>query len=334
MNEKNTVLVTGSAGFIGSHVTKRLLSLGYRVIGMDNHNDYYNPQLKEDRINEILKDSNYKHYRQDIANFNEMNDKLVSESIDVVIHLAAQAGVRYSRENPQLYIESNVLGFVNLLEIIKKKNIKHFIYASSSSVYGSNTDVPFSVNQNVDFPLNVYAATKKSNELLAHAYSHLYKIPCTGLRFFTVYGPWGRPDMAPYLFTKRIFENEPIHVFNHGNHKRDFTYVDDVVEGVIRIIDHIPHKYDEITQLSNPPYAIYNIGNNKPIQLIDFIKALEKFIGKKAIMEMYPIQPGDIADTWADVTELSRNIGYTPRTELETGVSKMIDWFKTYYNIR
>lgn len=334
-----SILVTGSAGFIGSSLCSRLLASKIKVTGVDNHNDYYSPQLKEDRIKKNLKNKYYNHIRADIAD-KEFVDKIFKTyEPEIVINLAAQAGVRYSIDNPDAYIQSNIVGFANILEGCRNQKVKHLIYASSSSVYGSNLDLPFSTNQNVDNPLSLYAATKKSNELMAYSYSHLYGIPTTGLRFFTVYGPWGRPDMALFKFTKSILADEPIKVFNYGKHLRDFTYIDDIVEGIIRIMDgYLPliekTQSREGSENINPaPAKLYNIGNNHPIELLDFISVLETTLGKKAKMELLPLQKGDVLDTFADVTDLESDFKYKPRTSIKEGILKFIQWYYNYYKV-
>jgi UDP-glucuronate 4-epimerase len=332
------ILVTGAAGFIGSHVCQILLARGDRVIGIDNLNDYYDVKLKHSRL-EKIKNSQFAFFQLDIADKDSL-DKLFKENlIDKVINLAAQAGVRYSIENPWSYLNSNLSGFLSILEACRHHKIKHLVYASSSSVYGANTKLPFSVEDNVDHPLSLYAATKKSNELMAHCYSNLYKIPTTGLRFFTVYGPWGRPDMALFLFTKNIIEGKPIKVFNYGNHTRDFTFIDDIVEGIIRVLDNTPSQnlnYDfskSTPAQSAAPYRVYNIGNNNPVKLMDYINAIENALDKKAIMELLPLQDGDVPDTQADVSHLEKDIGFKPETTVQDGINKFIKWYKDYYNV-
>jgi len=336
------ILVTGAAGFIGFYVSKVLLSKGYKVIGIDNINDYYDVNLKFSRLNElgiikkeatvfnkecISKNDNFSFFRMDIEDRNELPKLFKKEKFDIVCNLAAQAGVRYSIENPETYVDSNLVGFLNILECCRHNNIKHLVYASSSSVYGLNKKIPFSTEDNVDNPISLYAATKKSNELMAHTYSHLYNIPTTGLRFFTVYGPWGRPDMAMFLFTHAIVNNNPIKVFNHGNMERDFTYIDDIVEGVIRIIEKSTEKRIQ----NNEYYKLYNIGNNNSIKLLDFIKEIELNLDKIAQKEMLPMQPGDVERTWADVRELIKDYDYRPNTSIKDGVKSFIDWYKNYY---
>jgi UDP-glucuronate 4-epimerase len=336
--EMSKVLVTGSAGFIGFCLCKRLLENGIQVIGLDNLNDYYDVSLKQDRLKQIEKEKNFKFIRIDIAERDSMASLFREEKFDVVVNLAAQAGVRFSLSNPHPYIDSNIVGFMNILEGCRHSKVKHLVYASSSSVYGANTDMPFSVHQNVDHPMSLYAATKKANELMAHTYASLYKLPCTGLRFFTVYGPWGRPDMALFLFTKAILAEKPIDVFNYGNMKRDFTYIDDIVEGVIRVIDKTPEpdlnwKGDNPnTSSSYAPYRLYNIGNNNPVELIYLIEVLENCLGKKAERNLLPIQLGDVPATYANVDDLKKDVGFKPTTSIEDGVKKFVDWYRGYYN--
>lgn len=319
------VLVTGVAGFIGMHVARRLLDDGNEVIGIDNLNNYYDVSLKENRLKTFEGKNNFTFIKMDISNSSEMAELFTKEKFDKVVNLAAQAGVRYSMKNPHAYINSNIVGFMNILEGCRHHEIKHLVYASSSSVYGSNTKMPFSVTDNVDHPISLYAATKKSNELMAHTYSHLYKIPTTGLRFFTVYGPWGRPDMSPSLFAHSILTGKAIDVFNYGKMKRDFTFIDDIVEGVVRVVSANP---TEAT-----PYRLYNIGNNKPVELLNFIQDLESVLERKAVMNMLPMQPGDVVETFADVEELTRDVGFAPKTELKTGLKKFADWYKNYHGL-
>ena len=332
------ILVTGSAGFIGSAVSKFLLDRGNEVIGIDNHNNYYDVSLKEARLGLIKNYSNYLHIRMDISNSDEISLLFEKHEPKKVINLAAQAGVRHSIEKPMDYVKSNLLGFANILEGCRKCEVEHLVYASSSSVYGANTTVPFSVKHNVDHPLNLYGATKKANELMAHSYSHLYKIPSTGLRFFTVYGPWGRPDMALQKFAKAIIDGEKIQIFNNGSHQRDFTYIDDIVDGIVKVLDKPPKVYlnsnTEQSQLlkSYVPWKIYNIGNNRPIKLMDYIEILEKNLGKKALREFLPRQPGDMLNTWADINELIDDFNYKPNTTINEGIAKFCKWFKDYYN--
>lgn len=337
------ILVTGAAGFIGFYTSKVLLSKGHQVVGLDNINDYYDVNLKYDRLTELgiskdeasefntlcnSKSEDFSFIRMNLENRDELPKLFKNENFDIVCNLAAQAGVRYSLENPETYVDSNLVGFLNILECCRNNNIKHLVYASSSSVYGMNKKIPFSTDDNVDHPISLYAATKKSNELMAHTYSHLFKIPTTGLRFFTVYGPWGRPDMAMFLFTDAIVNNRPINVFNHGNMERDFTYIDDIVEGVVRIIEKTPTQRIETNEL----YKVYNIGNNNSVKLLDFIKEIEVNLGKSATKNMMEMQPGDVERTWADVDELIKDYDYRPNTSIKHGVKSFIDWFKNYYN--
>ena len=331
------ILVTGSAGFIGSALSIELLRKQACVVGIDNHNDYYDPKLKEARLKRHINHPNYEHNRVDIENHEVINEIFKKHDFDAVINLAAQAGVRYSLKNPLKYINSNIIGFVNILEACKNHKIKHLVYASSSSIYGLNKNIPFSTDHNTDHPASIYAATKKANELMAHSYSHLYKLPTTGLRFFTVYGPWDRPDMALQSFTKSIIENKPIKLYNYGKHRRDFTYIDDIVEGIIRVINKPPSSnltWDHVNpkpSSSSAPYRIYNIGNNNMEELNKYVDILEKDLGIKAIRKLVPIQPGDIEDTYADVTSLIKDFKYQPKTPLEEGVSKFAKWYKDYY---
>lgn len=332
------VLVTGAAGFIGSALTLRLLERGDTVIGIDNHNDYYSPALKEARLVRQANHPNYTHLRIDLADRKAMEACFATHKPQRVVNLAAQAGVRYSIENPLAYIDSNIVGFAHILEGCRHNGVEHLVYASSSSVYGANTTMPFSVQHNVDHPLSLYAASKKSNELMAHTYSHLYKLPTTGLRFFTVYGPWGRPDMALFKFTNAILAGEKIQVFNYGKHRRDFTYIDDIVEGVLRVMDRpAPPNPDWSGAKPNPgsslaPWRVFNIGNNSPVELMDYIAALEKALGKKAEIEMLPLQPGDVPDTYADVTDLVEQFHYKPSTTIENGVKCFVDWYREVCN--
>ena len=331
------VLVTGAAGFIGSALSLRLLERGDEVIGIDNLNDYYEISLKEARLKRTLAHPAFTDLRIDIADKEAMASIFKQHKPDRVVNMAAQAGVRYSLENPLAYVDSNLMGFANILEGCRHNEVKHLVYASSSSVYGANTSMPYSVHDNVDHPLSMYAATKKSNELMAHTYSHLYNIPTTGLRFFTVYGPWGRPDMAPIKFTQNILAGKPIDVFNYGKHRRDFTYIDDIVEGVIRTLDHIAQpnndwsgdKPDASTSLA--PYRLYNIGNNDTVELMRFIELLEENLGKKAEMNMLPMQPGDVPETYADVQGLVADVGYKPDTSIEEGIKKFVLWYRDFY---
>jgi UDP-glucuronate 4-epimerase len=334
------VLVTGSAGFIGSALTLRLLERGNAVIGIDNLNDYYDPTIKEARLARHVNHEGYIHLRIDLADRKAIEECFETYKPDRVVNLAAQAGVRYSIENPLAYVDSNIVGFAHILEGCRHHGIEHLVYASSSSVYGANTAMPFSVHQNVDHPLSLYAASKKSNELMAHTYSHLYDLPTTGLRFFTVYGPWGRPDMALFKFTKSILAGEPIQVFNYGKHRRDFTYIDDIVEGVIRILDRpAPNNRDWNGDRPDPgtskaPWRVYNIGNNSPVELMDYIAALENALGKKAEKELLPLQPGDVPDTYANVDELVEQFHYKPATTVEEGVNRFIDWYRQYFKLQ
>ena len=334
------VLVTGAAGFIGAHVVQSLLERGDTVVGVDNINDYYDVALKYARLAWIAENPNSQAFRfvkLDVADQLGMQTLFAEEQFDKVVHLAAQAGVRYSIDNPHAYISSNVVGFMNVLEGCRHNQVEHLVYASSSSVYGANEAMPFSVNDNVDHPVSLYAASKKANELMAHTYSHLYALPTTGLRFFTVYGPWGRPDMAPIKFTKAILADEPIQVFNYGNHRRDFTYIDDIVSGVIHTLDHTAQSNpnwqgsapDPAT--SKAPWRVYNIGAQTPVQLLSFIETLEQAIGKVAQKELLPMQPGDVQDTFADVESLVKDVGYRPTINVVEGVHRFVDWYKSYY---
>ena len=333
------LLVTGSAGFIGSALCLRILAIGDEVIGIDNHNDYYDPKLKEARLSRHESHSNYKHLNIDIRDKESVELLFEENDFDAVINLAAQAGVRYSIENPLAYIDTNIVGFANILESCRHHQVKHLIYASSSSVYGSNSKVPFSVKDNVDHPVSLYAASKKANELMAHSYSHLFGLPTTGLRFFTVYGPWDRPDMAFQKFTKSILAGEKISVFNYGKHKRDFTYIDDIIEAIIRVIDK-PANSNKNWDSSFPdpgsshaPWRIYNIGNSSPIELLDYIKAIENSLGLKANLNFSPLQPGDVIDTYADIEGLAMDFNYSPSTPIKAGISKSVNWYKDYYKI-
>jgi len=333
------VLVTGSAGFIGSALSIRLLDRGDDVVGLDNHNDYYDPDLKEARLSRHIDNPKYEHIRADIEDKELITEIFESYKFDGVINLAAQAGVRYSIENPHAYLNSNILGFGNILEGCRNSRISHLVYASSSSVYGSNTEMPFSIHHNVDHPLSLYAASKKANELMAHTYSHLYKLPTTGLRFFTVYGPWGRPDMALFKFTDAILSGKKIQIFNYGKHRRDFTYIDDIVEGVVRVLDK-PAKSNPNWSGEAPdpgsslsPWRIYNIGNNSPVELMDYIEAIESALGMKADKELLPLQQGDVPDTYADVDDLVKEFDYKPATSIKLGVKNFVEWYKTYNNL-
>lgn len=333
------ILITGSAGFIGFHLARKLLSEGWQVIGIDNLNDYYDPKLKEDRVAVVQKHKDFVFQKVDLKNKTAVDAVFANYKPEYVINLAAQAGVRYSIQNPYAYIDSNLVGFMNILEACRHNPVRHLIYASSSSVYGGNKVAPFSTNHNVDHPVSLYAATKKSNELMAHTYSHLYGIPTTGLRFFTVYGPWGRPDMAYFSFTKNIFEKKPIKVFNHGKMERDFTYIDDIVYGIVKLIDRPPvpnPNWDErVDDLSTSfaPYKIYNIGNNQPVPLMKFINVLEEKIGIEAEKIYMDMQPGDVLRTYADVTDLERDIDFRPNTSIEEGLNRFVDWYREYYNV-
>lgn len=333
------VLVTGAAGFIGFHLSKRLLAEGHEVVGLDILNDYYDVNVKKNRLKQIEDNKKFTFAYMDMADREAMEKLFAKEKFTHVVNLAAQAGVRYSLINPQAYIDSNVVGFMNILEGCRHNGVKHLVYASSSSVYGLNTNMPFSIHDNVDHPISMYAATKKSNELMAHSYSHLFNLPTTGLRFFTVYGPWGRPDMALFLFTKAIFEDKPINVFNHGKMLRDFTFIDDIVEGVVRVMKN--------TAVSNPdwsgdapdpgtspaPFRIYNIGNNQPTKLMRYIEVLEECIGKKAEKNMMPLQAGDVPSTYANVDDLVHDVDFKPETTVEEGIAKFVEWYRGYYNV-
>jgi UDP-glucuronate 4-epimerase len=330
------ILVTGTAGFIGAALTQRLLARGDVVHGYDNHNDYYDPALKEARLACFIDHPNYTHQRADLADAEAVDQAFATFKPQRVVNLAAQAGVRYSLNNPRAYVRSNLDGFLNILEGCRHGKVEHLVYASSSSVYGANRKLPFAVEDAVDHPVSLYAASKKANELMAHSYSHLYDLPTTGLRFFTVYGPWGRPDMSPMLFADRISRGEPIDVFNHGHHSRDFTYVDDIVEGVIRTLDH-PARPDAAYDAKAPnpgtssaPYRVYNIGNDQPVQLMRFIELLEQNLGRSVEKRLLPMQPGDVPDTWADVSALRRDVGYVPDTTIENGVARFVQWYREY----
>lgn len=337
MSKQGVVLVTGAAGFIGFHLTQRLSKSGFRVIGLDNLNDYYDVNLKKSRLAILKAISSFQFHEISLTNNKEVNDLFLKHSFDYVVNLAAQAGVRYSLTNPHAYLESNLHGFLNILEACRHNKVKHLVYASSSSVYGANRKMPFSVHDNVDHPISLYAASKKSNELMAHTYSALYNLPTTGLRFFTVYGPYGRPDMALFLFTKAILEGKPIDVYNHGKMKRDFTYVDDIVESISRLVPNIAKpntswdglKPDPATSFA--PYKVYNIGNNKPVELLGFIEVIEEKLGKKAVKNFLPLQDGDVPETYADVEDLIRDVDFKPSTSIEIGVGRFIDWYLEYY---
>ena len=332
------ILITGTAGFIGSHLARKLIKQNHEVIGVDNVNDYYDPQLKLDRLNEI-NNEHFSFYKVDLEDYARLTQVFDETQPEVVVNLAAQAGVRYSLENPRAYIDSNVVGFLNILENCRNYEVSNLIYASSSSVYGANLNKPFKTSDNVDHPLSLYAATKKSNELMAHTYSHLYNIPTTGLRFFTVYGPWGRPDMALFKFTKAIINDEPIDVYNHGNMMRDFTYVDDIVEAISRLVDKPaqPNKewdgHNPDPSSSTAPYQIFNIGNNSPVQLMAFIEAIENKLDKKAIKNYMELQPGDVPETYANVDDLYESIQFKPQTSIQEGVNQFIDWYLDYYKV-
>lgn len=333
------ILVTGAAGFIGFHLSKALLARGDEVIGLDNLNDYYDVSLKQARLAQLKDKPGFTFYKLDIADRPAMANFFTNHNFDVVVNLAAQAGVRYSLTNPHAYVDSNLVGFVNVLEGCRHSKVKHLVFASSSSVYGANTKIPFSVHDNVDHPVSLYAATKKANELMAHTYSHLYNLPTTGLRFFSVYGPWGRPDMALFMFTKAILAGEPINVFNYGKMRRDFTYIDDIVEGVVRVIDKIPEPNPNWSGenpdpgTSQAPYKIYNIGNNQPVELIRFIEVLESCLGKTAEKNMMPIQPGDVPVNYANVDDLENDVGFKPNTPIEVGIKHFVNWYRAYYNV-
>lgn len=332
------ILVTGAAGFIGFHLSQRLLAKSDEVVGLDNLNDYYDVSLKKDRLAQLQGKPNFSFHQLDLTNREGMTQLFADQNFDVVVNLAAQAGVRYSLENPHAYINSNLVGFINILEGCRHSQVKHLVFASSSSVYGANTKIPFSVHDNVDHPISLYAATKKANELMAHTYSHLYGIPTTGLRFFSVYGPWGRPDMALFIFTKAILSGQPIDVFNQGKMRRDFTYIDDIVSGVVKVIDKIPtpnpgwsgNTPDPAT--SYVPYKLYNIGNNQPVELMYFIEVLESCLGIKAQKNMLPMQPGDVPINYADIDDLVEDVGFKPNTSIEEGIKNFVDWYRSYYN--
>lgn len=336
INAEN-ILVTGAAGFIGFHLCSRLLKEGFAVTGIDNMNPYYDVGLKEARLAQLLSYGKFAFVKTDIAGKEALERVFEKNKFDVVVNLAAQAGVRYSLKNPHAYIDANIVGFTNILECCRHNGVKHLVFASSSSVYGANTKMPFSVHDNVDHPVSLYAATKKANELMAHSYSHLFGLPCTGLRFFTVYGPWGRPDMALFLFTEAILEGRPIKVFNHGKMTRDFTYIDDIIEGVIRIMKKVPEPDTGWSGKSPDPgtsyakYKIYNIGNNSPVELIKFIEHIEYALGRKAKKEFLDLQPGDVVSTYADVDDLMRDAGFKPQTPLETGIERFVKWYMEYY---
>ena len=331
------VVITGSAGFIGFSLCLKLLEQGNYIVGIDNHNDYYDPKIKEARLKILKKYPNYIHNQLDICNKDKLDQIFIEYKPEKVVNLAAQAGVRYSLENPHAYINSNIVGFTNILENCRKNNVSHLVYASTSSVYGANTKMPFSEHDSANHPLSLYAATKKSNELMAHTYSYLFKLPTTGLRFFTVYGPWGRPDMALFKFTKAILEEKPIDIFNYGNHTRDFTYIDDIVDGVIKTLNQTANiNSDWNSDMPDPatskaPWRIYNIGNNKPVKLMDYIDALEKSLEKKAKKNFLPLQPGDVPDTYSNVNNLEINLNYKPSTPVHLGVKRFVDWYREYF---
>lgn len=333
------ILITGAAGFIGFHLAKRLLADKREVVGLDNLNDYYDPDLKKARLAQLLEMEGFEHVNCNLEDREAMAELFKRHSFDCVVNLAAQAGVRYSLINPHSYVDTNLVGFVNILEGCRHGGVKHLVFASSSSVYGANTNMPFSVHNNVDHPVSLYAASKKANELMAHTYSHLYGLAATGLRFFTVYGPWGRPDMALFLFTKAILEGRPIDVFNNGNMERDFTYIDDIVEGVYRVIDHVPQPNPEWSSdspdpaTSYCPYRIYNIGNNNKEKLMRYIEVLEECLGKKAEKNFLPLQDGDVPATYANVDDLVRDMGFKPDTAIEDGIKKFVEWYKDYYKV-
>lgn len=333
MEQKKKYLVTGAAGFIGNFVAERLCQQGHEVIGLDNINDYYDPQLKKDRLERIYHFDNFTFVKQDIADRKRMAHLFKFEKFDRVIHLAAQAGVRYSLENPSAYIDSNIVGFETILEGCRHNKVEHLVYASSSSVYGANTKIPFATEDRVDHPVSLYAATKKANELMAHTYSHLYQLPATGLRFFTVYGPWGRPDMAPFLFTDAIASGRPIKVFNYGKMQRDFTYIDDIVESIIRIQDVVPNEETAAPLGGSPLHQVYNIGNNQPEELEAFINCVETSLGKKAVKNYLPMQDGDVLRTFADVTALEDITGFKPQTSLQAGIHNFVNWYCDYHRI-
>lgn len=337
MTVNNKVLLTGVAGFIGMHVAQRLLSRGDEVLGLDNLNDYYSPALKQARLAQLQPLPGFRFIQADVADHTALDALFAAEMPTHVVHLAAQAGVRYSLQNPSAYVQSNLVGFGNVIEACRRHSVAHLVYASSSSVYGANREMPFSVGHNVDHPVSLYAASKKANELMAHSYSHLFDLPTTGLRYFTVYGPWGRPDMAPWLFTSAIMEGRPIDVFNHGRMRRDFTYVDDIAEGTVRALDHIPQRSERLPQgilkpgSSDAPYRVYNIGNHQPVALMEFIGTLEQVLGRKAVKNFKPMQPGDMEATYADTEALRRDVGFEPRKPLAEGLALWADWYRSYH---
>lgn len=336
---KKKILVTGAAGFIGFHLSNRLLDDGHAVVGLDNLNPYYDVRLKEARLARLQPRGGFTSHRIDLSEQEPVASVFETEHFDVVVNLAAQAGVRYSLQNPQAYVDANLVGFMNVLEGCRHNGVSHLVFASSSSVYGANTAMPFSVHQNVDHPLSLYAATKKANELMAHTYSHLYRLPCTGLRFFTVYGPWGRPDMALFLFTKAIVEGRPITLFNHGRMRRDFTYIADIIEGIVRVINNPPKPDESWTGAapdpasSSAPYRIYNIGNHQPVELIRFVEVIQEKLGRKAIIEYADMQPGDVPATYADVADLARDVGFAPSTPIEVGIERFVNWYTDFYTV-
>jgi len=329
------ILVTGAAGFIGYHTSKTLLAAGHKVYGLDNLNSYYDVSLKQARLEQLTADSRFEFFKADLGDRQAMEAAFAKATPEIVIHLAAQAGVRYSIENPHVYVDSNIVGHLHVLEGCRAHGVKHLVFASSSSVYGANTKMPFSIDDRVDHPVSLYAATKKANELMAHTYSHLYGIPTTGLRFFTVYGPWGRPDMAAFLFTKAILEGRPIDVYNRGEMKRDFTYVEDIVDGIVRVMALPPAAGSTASAdvSSNAAYRVYNIGNNKPVELSRFIAILEDCLGKKAVKNMLPMQAGDVLETYANIDDIVRDTGFQPKTSLATGLANFVNWYRDYYRV-
>jgi UDP-glucuronate 4-epimerase len=333
------VLVTGSAGFIGFHVCRYLLARGDEVVGVDNLNDYYDVSLKQARLDQLLGHERFVFHKLDIADREGMKRLFETAGVKRVVHLAAQAGVRYSLENPHAYVDSNLVGFVNVLEGCRQQQIEHLVYASSSSVYGANETIPFAESDNVDHPVSLYAATKKANELMAHTYSHLYALPTTGLRFFTVYGPWGRPDMSPILFTKAILAGEPLKIFNYGKHRRDFTYIDDIVEGVVRVLDHVAGGNPQWSgqapdpASSHAPWKLYNIGNSQPVELLTYVELIEQALGRTTTKELLPLQPGDVEHTYADVSALKADIGYQPSVSVQDGIQRFVKWYRDYYAV-
>ena len=339
MYQPKNILVTGAAGFIGFHLSQKLLDKGINVVGLDNLNDYYDPNLKQARLDRLTPHPSFTHINIDLADRSAMENLFFRENFDAVMNLAAQAGVRYSLQNPHSYVNTNLVGFLNVLEGCRHSNVQHLVFASSSSVYGANTNMPFSVHDNVDHPISLYAASKKSNELMAHAYSSLFNLHCTGLRFFTVYGPWGRPDMALFLFTKAILEDQPIDIFNHGKMKRDFTYIDDIVEGVFRVIHKLPEPSPAWNgdkpdcAISYSPYRLYNIGNNTTVDLMRYIEVLEECLGKKAKKNFLPMQKGDVPATCANVDNLAKDVDFKPDTPVETGIHNFVDWYREFYNV-